>query len=232
MQKVPEPHRGSRKSAWGGGGGGPRKPPPPPPPPGRHVLLQRRLSGRTAVAAAVQALTGEVDRDAHLDAVRVGVHAHARPLRVDVRARPGGTAQGIDDAVLELERPEVGVRDRRVAAAELAGERRSGTQVRAPVDAHDSGVELGGGARLELAHFQVDPVGDARPQAGAVGGLEGVAEGDAAGAFARAGGPQALELAQQEVGEAPRRAGEEVQGRRRGGRTAPRALRTGRATWS
>src|SRR5262249_32617918 len=116
-------------------------------------------------------------------------------------------------AVLQPQRAEMAVGDGRVAAAELTRERRLRSQVLRPVEARDRGVELRLVARLELRDLEEHAVGDPRPEAGAGSRPPGAGggEGDAAGALARAECAAGGELPDQEVGKAPRRAGEEAQ---------------------
>ena len=208
MQNVPEPHSGSRNSAFclASSGHCERISTP-----GGDVLLERRFAGRRAIAAAVQAVPGKIDGDGEVHAVGVRVHAHARTFRRDIGPRTRRRAQRIDDAVLELEGPEMRVRDRRMAATELAGERRLRPKVRRPVDAGDAVVEFRRVARLELRDLEEHPVGDARPQAGAVGALEWPGERDAPGALARPERTASGELGDQQIREAPGSAREKAQ---------------------
>ena len=84
----------------------------------------------------------------------------------------GGSAQRVDDAVLELQRAEMSMRDGRMAAAEVARQRGRGAEVHRPVDGAHRRVELLRIARLEAGDFQEHAAGDPRPQAGAIGALE------------------------------------------------------------
>ena len=87
-------------------------------------------------------------------------------------------------------------------------------EVRRPVDAGDAVVEFRRVARLELRHLEVHPVGDARPQAGAVSALEWPGERDSPGALARPERTASGELADQQIREAPGSAREKAQRRR------------------
>src|SRR5205807_781957 len=106
----------------------------------RHVLLELRFPARAAVAAAVLALAVEIERYRDGAALRVRMHPHARALERNVGPRAGGESQRIDDAVLELERPEVSVGDRGVPPAEIARQGGAGRQVRRPVELATRGL--------------------------------------------------------------------------------------------
>ena len=173
----------------------------------RHVLLERRFPARAAVAAAVQALAGEIERYRDGAALRVRMHPHARALERNVGPRAGGESQRIDDAVLELERPEVSVGDRGVPPAEIARQGGAGRQVRRPVDLAHRGMELIRVARIETSELDEHTVGDARPEARAVDALERAEEGRAGRALAHLAHPAPLELAGEQIGKAARRAG-------------------------
>src|SRR5215470_14632652 len=205
--------------------------------PRRDVLLQRRLAGRCAITTAVQALAREIDGQRDLRTLGVGMHAHVRPRACHVRTGAGGRAQRIDDAVLELQRTELGMRDRWMAPAEIAGERGTGSELRGPVEGGDRGVKFARIVRLEARELQVHTVRGARPQAGAVRALERAREGHLQRALAHVLRAAAGELAREEIRAAARRAGEKVElgsahARERGrclpGFTPP----TGRSTWS
>ena len=138
------------------------------------------------------------------------MHAHICTLAGDVRPCAARRTQGVDYAVLELQGPEVRVRDRGVAAAELTREGGRGPEVQAPVDLAHRSVELLGVARRELGELEEHAIRDARPQAGAVGALQRAAEGHATGALAQLQGAQGAELTGQQVGKTTRCAGKET----------------------
>src|SRR5256886_17682436 len=135
------------------------------------------------------------------------MYPHARALERNVGPRAGGESQRIDDAVLELERPEVSVGDRGVPPAEIARQGGAGRQVRRPVDLAHRGMELIRVARIETSELDEHTVGDARPEARAVDALERAEEGRAGRALAHLAHPAPLELAGEQIGKAARRAG-------------------------
>src|SRR2546430_8948749 len=135
------------------------------------------------------------------------MYPHARALERNVGPRAGGESQRIDDAVLELERPEVSVGDRGVPPAEIARQGGAGRQVRRPVDLAHRGMELIRVARIETSELDEHTVGDARPEARAVDALERAEEGRAGRALAHLARAAPLELAGEQIGKAARRAG-------------------------
>jgi hypothetical protein len=84
--------------------------------------------------------------------------------------RPSG-AQLVDDRVLDLQRAEVGVVDARAMAAELHRQGAVGRQVVGPVDRVHAVVEVFGVLHREALEHQQHAVGQARPEAQAVGGF-------------------------------------------------------------
>src|SRR5580765_2964810 len=117
-----------------------------------------------------------------------------------------------------------------MAAAELTGERRSRAQVHAPVEARHGRVKLPRVARLEVRDLKVNAVGDARPEAGAIGAFQGAGERDPTGGLADLLGPARSQFADQQVGESARRTDQEpgsgrahAPGRRGAGVTTDRA---------
>src|SRR5579871_1830374 len=161
------------------------------------------------------------------------VNAYVGTFGRYVRALTAGSAQCVDDRVLDLQRAEMRVGDGRMPPAELAGQRRAGTEVQRPVDLANPRVELLRVVRLELRNLEKYAVRGARPQAGTVGAFKVAAKGHTARALAHLKRAQRGELARQEIGQATRRAGDEIErcsahGIR--GRTA--ITRTGLSTWS
>ena len=146
---------------------------------GSEVLLERRGDRLRAVAPPVEALAGEVERHARLGAVEVDVDPQIRLRQVDRGAPPVALAKAVDDGVLDLLRPEDGVRDRRAGARKIDRERAVGREVLLPGEGADAGVERRGVDGRDGAERQQDARGEPRPEAGAVGGLERPGEGDA-----------------------------------------------------
>ena len=112
---------------------------------GGQVLLERRLDLDLVrpVAAPVQALAAEVDRDGHARAREVRVDAHVGRARVDRRPlAAGGGAELVDDRVLDAHRAEARVPDPVVDAGEVDRERVVHAEVAGPVDGLCGLVEL------------------------------------------------------------------------------------------
>ena len=177
---------------------------------GRDVLLQRRLARLGAIAAAVQAFSGQVDGYRHLLAVGVGVNPHvgAFTLHIGPEARPG--AQSIADRILQLQGAEVGVGDLRMLAAEITGERRLRSQMARPVDAPRPRRRTHRrSAALKRGDFQEQPVGGARFQAHPVGAFQRALEGHPGGALADGGGTAGVEFLDQQIRQAARAAGDQ-----------------------
>jgi hypothetical protein len=178
---------------------------------GGNVFLQRGFARAAAIATAVQALARQIERQRDVGAVRVRVHAHVGPFQADVGTNAVARAQLIDDAVFELERAKMTVSDRRVAAAEITRERSRRAEVCRPVNRAHTGVELRGVTRLKLRELEEYAVGNARPQAGAVGALQAAGKGHATGTLTRPGSAERGQLAHQQIGKAARRAGEQAE---------------------
>ena len=193
------------------------------------VLLERRFPGRAAVTAPVQAVTREVDGHGDVSAARMRVHPDTRALERHVRPRAGGEAQRIDNAVLELQRPEVTMSDRGVPPAEVARQRSGRPQVSGPVDAAHGRVKLIRVARLELHELEKHPVGGARPQAGSIGTLQRAGERHTGRALAQLLRATRAQFPRHEVGKAAGRAGEKLERLHTGDRLT---LRTSRSTSS
>ena len=158
----------------------------------RQILLEGRDRALNAVAAAVQALAGEVHAQGGDILEEAGVDPEVGPFEVDAGARAVRLAELVDDGVLDLERAEMGVRDSRSAGAEIDRQSAVAAQVFPPIDATRALVERLGGGRLEGGEVEKHAAGDARPEAGAVADGEGALEGhtgafqlDTAGAKAR-----------------------------------------------
>ncbi|MNI15554.1 hypothetical protein D3C73_688540 [compost metagenome] len=78
---------------------------------GREVFLERRRTLLQAIAALVQAVTGQVKRQNGFATIQAQVNAQVRVELVDGRTVALRGAQFVDDGVLDLQRAEVGVVD-------------------------------------------------------------------------------------------------------------------------
>ncbi len=137
----------------------------------RQVFLERRGALLQAVAALVQAVAGEVQGEDGFAAVQAQVDAQVGVELVHRRALAGRSAQLVDNGVLDLQGAEVGVVDARAMAAELHGQGAVGQHVVLPVDIQHAVVEILGVLHREALEHQQHPVGQARPQAQAIGRL-------------------------------------------------------------
>ena len=136
---------------------------------GRQVFLERRRALLQAIAALVQALTGEIQREDGLAALQVQVDAQIRSNLVHRGPLPGALAQAVDDGVLDLERTEVGVVDARALAAEAHRQGTRGRQVFFPLHPVHAQIQPLGVFHREARQHQQHPIGQSRPEAQAVG---------------------------------------------------------------
>jgi hypothetical protein len=199
---VPEPHIGSRN----------------PPPaaaisgqPARSSSAAARFSfAGAAVAAAMQRVSRQVDREHRAVLDDAHVHAHRRPLGVDARPLAPLVAQLVDDRVLHLQRAVVGVRDPGAHRVEVDRERRARQQVRRPVDLAGGRVQRFRGFGPRVVDLPQHAAGRPRPQAGAVRGLERARPRRAPRALAHVLGARRADLGGQQVRGAERGEREEV----------------------
>ncbi len=91
-------------------------------------------------------------------------------LSMDGRSPVAG-AQLVDDRILDLQRAEVGVVDARAVTAELHRQGAVRDHVVGPVDIQHAMVEVFGVLHREALEDQQHAVGQARPEAQAVGGF-------------------------------------------------------------
>src|SRR3546814_5822734 len=83
------------------------------------VLLQRCFDATGAIAAAVQALAGQIEAQRTLFAVQMQMQADVGLLGIDVRPLQACRAKAIDDRVLEFQSREMRVGDTRRATGDL-----------------------------------------------------------------------------------------------------------------
>ena len=140
------------------------------------------LAGRP-VAAAVQALSGEVDGDDGFARADVDVDAQVGPRQID-RGPPAKTlAELVDHDVLGALRAEqrVGHPDARAKAGEVDRQRAVGREVRRPVDRGQARPErLGVAVEAQRHQAQQHSLRQPRPEARAVAQRERSVERDAA----------------------------------------------------
>jgi hypothetical protein len=135
---------------------------------------------------------------------------HIGPLGLDVGPLAGRLAQIVADRIFEQLRAVDRVPDRLVAAAAVAGERRAGRQVLAPVDALDGAYRLLSAAGVDRSQAQQHARRGARPQAGAIADLERALELHVVAALANVGRAELRELLGQHRGRAHRRSRDPV----------------------
>ncbi len=180
---------------------------------GGQILLERGVAHVAPVAAAVQAVAGEVHAQDQPPAVQVRIEPQVGGLEVDVGPRPPLGLQAVDHAILDRLGPEAGVADRLGATVEIHRQARPGSQVGLPLDRRHRGPELF--RRLdpllagEAEHY---PVGQPRPEAGAVGPLEPGPEVHPAHRGLARLGPQGRQLVGQQQLDAPGTGGKKFKG--------------------
>ena len=135
---------------------------------GRHVLLQRRPPALGPVAAPMQALPREVDRYQGGRPFDVQVQEHVGPFGPDDRPFTRRFAQVVTYRIFQQLRAVDRVPDRGIAAAALAGQRRTRREVLAPIEALESFEQSLGGPGLDRAEAEEHPGRGARPEARAV----------------------------------------------------------------
>ena len=145
-----------------------------------QVFLQRGAGMLQAVAAAVQGLPRKVDAEDGAILVDVQVDAQVGPFLVDDRPSAAAVAEPVDDGVLDLQRRVMAVIDGRTRQGRRHRKAVMIAQVFGPVDGQDFLVQGFLAVRLEALDRQIDSVGDARVQAGAVGQFQRTLEFDAA----------------------------------------------------
>src|SRR5690606_24857914 len=89
---------------------------------GGKVFLERRCALLQAVAALVQAVPGQVQREDCLSLVQPQVHTNVRAELVHRGTLASGGAQTVDNRVLDLQGTEMGVVDAGATAAEFNGQ--------------------------------------------------------------------------------------------------------------
>ena len=99
------------------------------------------------------------------------MNAQVRVDLVDGRTFAGRGAQFVDDRILDLQRAEVGVVDARAVPAELHRKGTVGDHVVSPFDVQHAVVKIFGVLHREALEHQQHTVGQARPEAQAVGGF-------------------------------------------------------------
>ena len=120
----------------------------------------------------MQALAGEIHRQQRRRAFDMQMQQHVGALRFDVRPFACGVAKIVADRVLEQLRAVDRVSDGFVAAAAIAGQRRTRRQMFPPVDALDGLIHAFRTAGVDRSQAQQHAGRGARPQASAIAHLE------------------------------------------------------------
>jgi hypothetical protein len=129
---------------------------------------------------------------------------------VHIRAPPGAFAEAIRDRVLDLQARVMRMTDRGRAARDLDGKTCPDVEQFRPVDPSRSFIELAGVGHVETGQRQQDAVGQARPQAGAIGDLQRAGKAHAALALGRLRRTECAKLVNQQWFDAPRAGGEQL----------------------
>ena len=134
---------------------------------GRQRLLERRHDRAHPVAATVQRLAAEIERERELRLGEVRHHAKDGTARVDVGPRTELGPQAVRDGVLDLQADESRMVVLALPERRLDHERRLGRQMLLPGHARRRLVEPLGTLRHEVAEGIEHPHGDAGPEADA-----------------------------------------------------------------
>jgi len=160
------------------------------------VLLERRRPARAAVAAAVERLAGEVERQLRrritpgLTALEQDVEAQLRIVEVDVRALSPPFAQPVDDGILGAQRHEVGVDGAVAARVGVNGESGATPQLPLPRQRPHGVVERVRRMRVDAPERQQQPAREARPEQHPIGDREVAGERHSARGGAQFGGAE------------------------------------------
>ena len=159
-----------------------------------EVFLDRRAGARRAVAAFMQAVAGQIQRDAYFSAVHVHVDPHVRRRGIHRRPLAECFAQLVDHAVLDPLLGEPAVVNGRLDAGEVHRQRVFRAQMIGPVDCSYPGVQGIVVAGFELGQRQQDAIGHPRPQAGPIGPGQVRFKGNAAAPHPHCGQPEPGQL--------------------------------------
>jgi len=107
------------------------------------------------------------------------VYPNAWPLGRNIRPRPSNLPHAIDNGVFQFQRTKVRMRDRRMAAAEIAREGRSRGKMRRPVDTTRSRVKTLGVHDVKPPKLKKHTVGDTRFETSAIRRAQSARESDA-----------------------------------------------------
>ncbi len=128
---------------------------------GGKVFLQWCSTLLQTIAALMQAMTGQVQREHGLPLVQAQVHPQVGVELIDAWPLARCAAQPVDDGILDLERTEMRVVDPRTTPAELHGQAAGWQQVLGPIDGVHALVERLGIDRREATDHQQYAVGQA-----------------------------------------------------------------------
>ena len=136
---------------------------------GRQVFLEGRGAALMAVAPQVQGVAGKVQAEGHLTAMQIGLDAQIRPLPVHAGALAKPGTEAIDDGVLDPQGAKLAVADAALRPVELDREGAAQGEMLLPGQGAGPGVKAVAVGGREAGQRQQHPVGDPRPEAGAVG---------------------------------------------------------------
>ena len=166
---------------------------------GGEVLLQRGLHRGVAVAAPVQGIAGEIERERGALIAQVQMHADVGVDGIHIRPLAAHGTEAVGNRILHLQRGVVGVGDGLGAAGHFDGEGVAHVKHIRPVVRMGGGIEgVVAAADVEGGDGQQHARGHARPQAGLVGQFQRAAGIDAADGFFCADSAECLDLVQQQ----------------------------------
>ena len=145
-----------------------------------QALLERRLTRAGAVAAAVQAVAGQIQGERGGRALDVQVDADVRVEGVHVGPFAEALAELVGDGVLDPQGGELAVGDGRVDQGGVHREGRFPVEMVVPQDLAAAGVEGVRVRRVEVGQFEQDARGEPGPEAGPVAALQGAGPVDRA----------------------------------------------------
>ncbi len=164
-----------------------------------EIFLQRRLSRALAVAALVQRRTGQIDAQRRTFALEQQVNAQRRSFGFHIGTFSTFIAKLIDDSVLDPQRRVLTVGDPVRGTDGIDGKARFHIQMRTPVDGQRTGIQGIAIHHRKLCNWHQDAAGQARPQAGAITGVEFATKMHAGQRLMHVGHAERFQLVDQKV---------------------------------
>jgi hypothetical protein len=176
---------------------------------GGEILLQRRLALQLAPAAAMQRAAGKIQRQRGAVAAQAHVDAHVRLVGIHAGSLAVALAELVDHRILHPLRQVLAVGELAQRGVRIDRQRGVAGEMARPVDGLHAGIQRLVGRRVELAQRQQHAAGQARPQAGTVGGFQRAGKVHARDRLAGVFGTECGQFVLEQVFQALRAAGEE-----------------------